>query len=245
MGAKKTHADYLSQLLDREIDALPLEDYKGDGTPILHECLMGHKTFRSPNNVLRKYNCSECANNRRDIDTDLYLEKLKRKTIDYIPIEKYINTDTAIKHKCLKGHEWKVAPKHLLSGRKCPQCSAKTGFYCEKFFENNPEAGRQPGILYCVVLVNKQTQERVCIKLGITKGTSNKDVISRTSHFTGYETRIQKIVKGTLEEVYYLEQYLHELWGHRKYTSPWKFGGYSELFELDDEIIRSIPINSS
>ena len=117
----------------------------------------------------------------------------------------------------------------------------KVGFYCESFFNNNPEVAAKPGVLYCVVLVNIATSERVCIKIGITKGTSNRDVLKRTSHFTGYETRIQKLVFGTLEEVYYLEQYLHEVWRYKQYTSEWKFGGHRELFELDSEIIKSIP----
>ena len=96
-----------------------------------------------------------------------------------------------------------------------------------------------------MVLVNKKTDERVCIKIGITQGTSFKDVIKRAGGFKGYEARLQKLVKGALEEIFYLEDYLHELWAHKKYKSPWAFGGHTELFELDDEIIRSIPIKSS
>lgn len=95
-----------------------------------------------------------------------------------------------------------------------------------------------------MVLVDKKTSERVCIKIGIAKGRNWKDVIRRSGGFKGYETRIQKVVPGQLEDIYYLEQYLHELWSHKKYKSPWKFGGHSELFELDDEIIRSVPKES-
>lgn len=237
---KKTHAEYEEELFRKEIDHWPLEEYKGYDTPILHECLKGHKTLRSPNNVLRNSECTMCCGNVKR-DHDAYINKLNSNNIYYTPTEQYVNTDTAIEHECEKGHKWKISPKHVLEGRACPKCAMKTGYYSEAFFRNNPEAGKQPGILYCVVLVNRKTHKRVCIKIGITKGTSNKDVIGRTSHFKGYDTRIQKIVHGTLEEVYYLEQYLHELWSDKKYTSEWKFGGHSELFELDQEIIRSIP----
>ena len=99
-------------------------------------------------------------------------------------------------------------------------------------------------MLYCVILVDKRTQERECIKIGIAKGRNWKDVIKRSSGFKGYEIRIQKVIPGPLEEIYHLEQYLHELWAHKKYKSPWKFGGHTELFELDDEIIRSVPQKS-
>ena len=98
-----------------------------------------------------------------------------------------------------------------------------------------------PAILYCVVLVNKKTQKRECIKIGIAKGNSYRDAIKRAGGFKGYEIRIQKIVQGGLEDIYYLEQYLHELWAHKKYIPKEKFGGYTELFEMDPEIIRSIP----
>lgn len=92
-----------------------------------------------------------------------------------------------------------------------------------------------------MILVSKKTLKRECIKIGITKGTAYKDVIKRAAGFKGYELRTQKIVKGPLEEIYHLEQWLHEQWAHKKYKSEWKFGGHTELFEIDDEIIRSIP----
>ena len=115
------------------------------------------------------------------------------------------------------------------------------GIYNEKYFYNHPEECDVEAVLYCVVLVSKSTMKRECIKIGIAKGRNWKDVIRRSNGFKGYEIRIQKVVHGPLEEIYYLEQYLHELWSHKKYTSAWKFGGHTELFELDDAIIRSVP----
>lgn len=115
------------------------------------------------------------------------------------------------------------------------------GIYNETYFKNNPEETKTPAVLYCVVLVNKKTSNRECIKIGIAKGNSWRDVVKRAWGFKGYEARLQKVVQGPLEEIYYLEQYLHEQWAHRKYQSPWKFGGHTELFELDDEIIKSVP----
>lgn len=115
------------------------------------------------------------------------------------------------------------------------------GIYNETYFKNNPEEAIKPAILYCVVLVNKRTLERECIKIGITKGTSNKHVIKRSFGFKGYDLRIQKTVQGTLEDIYHLEQYLHELWSDYKYVSKTKFGGHTELFQLNENIIKSIP----
>lgn len=115
------------------------------------------------------------------------------------------------------------------------------GIYNETYFRNNPEECDLSAVLYCVVLVNKSSMKRECIKIGIAKGKNWKDVIRRSTGFKGYEIRIQKVVHGKLEEIYYLEQYLHELWQDQKFTSEHKFGGHTELFLLNDEIIRSVP----
>lgn len=115
------------------------------------------------------------------------------------------------------------------------------GIYNEKYFENHPDECDLEAVLYCVVLVNRLTMKRECIKIGIAKGRNWKDVIRRSNGFKGYDIRIQKVVHGRLEDIYYLEQYLHEKWSDRKYKSEWKFGGHTELFELDDAIIKSVP----
>lgn len=115
------------------------------------------------------------------------------------------------------------------------------GIYNETYFKNHPEECSVPAILYCVILVNKKTFKRECIKIGIAKGTSWKDAVKRARGFKGYDLRIQKIVKGTLEDIYYLEQYLHEKWSEFRYTSSHKFGGHTELFVLNNDIIKSIP----
>lgn len=116
------------------------------------------------------------------------------------------------------------------------------GIYNETYFKNNPEECNKPAVLYCVVLVNKKTHTRECIKIGIAKGNTWKDVLKRSRGFKGYDIRIQKVVNGPLEEIFHLEQYLHELWSHKKFSTPSnKFGGWTELFEMDDAIIKSIP----
>jgi hypothetical protein len=115
------------------------------------------------------------------------------------------------------------------------------GIYNESYFRNHPEECQIDAILYCVVLVNKTSMKRECIKIGIAKGTNWKHVIKRSAGFKGYEIRIQKVVQGPLEEIFYLEQYLHEKWQHQRFSPESKFGGHTECFILNDEIIRSVP----
>lgn len=117
------------------------------------------------------------------------------------------------------------------------------GLYNPTYFKNNPDIAKQDGCLYIVVLVNKATNKRECVKIGITKGKNWKDAIKRSRGFNGYDIRIQKIVSGTLEEVYYLEDFLHELWSEHRYYDSHKFGGHTELFSIDklSEILASVP----
>ena len=117
------------------------------------------------------------------------------------------------------------------------------GGYNPTYFKNHPEACAQPGVLYCVVLVNRKTFEREAVKIGITKGTNFKDAIKRSLGFKGYEIRIQKLVYGGLEEIFYLEQYLHELWLEEKFEPTQKFGGHTECFNIGalSKILKSIP----
>jgi hypothetical protein len=117
------------------------------------------------------------------------------------------------------------------------------GIYNETYFKNHPEECNLEAVLYCVVLINKSTMLRTCVKLGIAKGKNFKDVIRRANGFKGYEIRIQKIVPGKLENIFYLEQYLQEKWQDYKYTESHVFGGHTELYKTDKlkDILASIP----
>ena len=53
-----------------------------------------------------------------------YVAELKDKNPDIEVIERYINSSTKIRHRCLKdGYEWDVAPSTVLSGHGCPMCN--------------------------------------------------------------------------------------------------------------------------
>lgn len=117
------------------------------------------------------------------------------------------------------------------------------GIYNDKYFINHPEECDREAILYIVVLVNQKTNIRECVKIGIAKGRNWKDAIKRAGGFKGYDIRIQKIVSGRLEDIYYLEQYLHELWNEYRYYDTLKFGGHTECFKIEKlkEILTSVP----
>jgi hypothetical protein len=117
------------------------------------------------------------------------------------------------------------------------------GIYNAKYFENHPEERDLEAILYIVVLVNKSTDLRECVKIGITKGRDWRAALKRAKGFNGYDVRIQKTIVGRLEDIFYLEDYLHEMWSEHRYYGASKFGGHTELFSIEKlpEILRSIP----
>ena len=117
------------------------------------------------------------------------------------------------------------------------------GIYNAKYFENHPEERDLEAILYIVVLVNKVTDLRECVKIGITKGRDWRAALKRAKGFNGYDVRIQKTIVGRLEDIFYLEDYLHEMWDEYRYYDTLKFGGHTECFNIEKlpEILRSIP----
>lgn len=119
------------------------------------------------------------------------------------------------------------------------------GIYNQTYFNNYPEERDRDGVLYGVVLVNKQTWTRECIKVGIASGKDWRHIIKRSRGFKGYDLRIQRSYHDTLYNVWKLEQELHEKFKHDKYQPKIKFGGHTECFEITSLILRDFPKNKS
>lgn len=119
------------------------------------------------------------------------------------------------------------------------------GVYNETYFRNHPAEMEKEGVLYGIVLVNRKTFERECIKVGIASGKDWRHIVKRSRGFKGYDIRIQRTWTDTLYHVWIQEQYLHELYIHDKYEPKIKFGGHTECFKIDSLILQDFPKNSS
>jgi len=119
------------------------------------------------------------------------------------------------------------------------------GIYNQTYFNNYPEERDRDGVLYGVVLVNKETWTRECIKVGIASGKDWRHIIKRSRGFRGYDLRIQRSYHDTLYNVWKLEQELHDKFKHDKYQPKIKFGGHTECFEITSLILRDFPKNKS
>ena len=115
------------------------------------------------------------------------------------------------------------------------------GLYNATYFANHPEERDKDGVLYCVILVNKKTNVRECLKIGIAVGKTWKDVLKRSRGFKGYDIRIQKIYHDTIYNCWKLEQALHKEFQKYQFKPTEKFGGHTECFHIKNEIILAIP----
>lgn len=82
----------------------------------------------APSNALQGNGCPECHSERikerKTRSHKKYLELLSKKNPFIIPLEKYIDCKTPIKHKCLIHNvDWYPIPDNLLKGCGCPECS--------------------------------------------------------------------------------------------------------------------------
>ncbi len=78
--------DYLLELLDKNIKIKPLGLFINKSTKTNHKCICGNKWLISPRNVLKDITCG-C---KRIPEHIVYIKKLKDKSIEVIPLEKYI-----------------------------------------------------------------------------------------------------------------------------------------------------------
>ena len=120
-----------------------------------------------------------------------------------------------------------------------------SGVYNQTYFDNRPEEQERDGVLYGVILVNKQTFERECIKVGIASGKDWRHVIKRSRGFRGYDLRIQRTFHDTIYNCWKYEQELHKKFEHDRYVPTHKFGGHTECFKISSKILREFPKNSS
>lgn len=136
----KSHEQYLADVDNKNPHIIVLGNYINALTPILHKCKYCGKEWEiCPSDVLVGKSCRECSckryGDRVRKSHKQYVNDLLKINPNIEPIENYINTDTAILHKCkICEHEWSIKPNHTLLGHGCPMCS----------FKNLADAKRKP-----------------------------------------------------------------------------------------------------
>lgn len=208
MTKKKTHSEYENELFYREATCFPIEQYVNSKVPILHECIFGHQWKASPSNILANKKCPYCIGNAKKTTKDY------QQIISFKVLEEYINEATPILHECVVGHQWKVKPNNILSGKQgCPEC-AKSGFKRKK-----------PATLY---FVSFETENSIFYKIGITNRTPYKRLGSDWFKFQMKELWSIKFQEG--EEAEKLEKKLKLDHSNTLYNTGLLLSGNTETF---------------
>lgn len=129
MGSrKKTHEEYVAELVVKNPDVEVIGQYNGTHTKIMHRCLKdgcGYEWLAAPHDILVGTGCPKCAGNIKKTHEE-FVDEMKDVNRDILILGKYKNASTKIECKCLIdrcGHVWSAKPSHLLSGHGCPKCS--------------------------------------------------------------------------------------------------------------------------
>lgn len=125
---RKSHKQYLEELQSINPNVIPLEEYKGALTKILHKCLIdGYEWMVAPGYVLYGAGCPKCAGNAPKSHEE-YVNEIARINSSIEVVEQYAGANTLILHRCKNdGCEWKATPSDIRRGRGCPKCHESIG----------------------------------------------------------------------------------------------------------------------
>ena len=134
--AKKTHAEYLEELIESNSlfaagAFVLLSEYQNAKTAIECRCTRCDTVFRHRPDHLKRYGCPKCDGDDKGpkgMTHERFLEKLAAKNQKYADgdfevVGKYGGSQKPIACRCSLHGEWKTIPSSLLRGTGCPKCA--------------------------------------------------------------------------------------------------------------------------
>lgn len=126
---KKTTEEYQKCVTDIFPNIKVIGEYKAARFKVKHQCCTcGYIWETKPTHILSRHGCPRC-NGCAKKSHEQYVEELQNITSTIEVLDKYVNTITKIKHRCLIcGHIWEAKPANLLHLQQgCPQCKESHG----------------------------------------------------------------------------------------------------------------------
>ena len=128
MSKKKTHEEYVQELLAKNPNVLVAEKYINMDTPTLHYCTSHDEYWKTtPYRALQGVGCKECKKEKfrqtRCKTQQQYIKEVETINTNIIVVGQYIDAKTPIKHYC-KTHDifWDTLPDNILHGCGCVEC---------------------------------------------------------------------------------------------------------------------------
>ena len=142
MPRKRTNEDFIRELHIKLPNIVPLEEYKNSHTKMTCKCLVHDEICEStPKRLLKGHQCcksciSEDKRRRLTRTNEEFLQLLKDKNIDVVPLEEYVDNTTKILFRCSCGDTWKTTPERVLLGNHCKKCGYKNLLGDKNYFYN-------------------------------------------------------------------------------------------------------------
>ena len=137
MAKKKTHEEYVAEVAVKNPEVEVAGRYVGANEKILHKCLKDNCRYEwsaTPHNILAGKGCPKCAGKMKRTHNE-YVEKINLIHNNIEVVEKYIDNNTPILHRCvLHNFEWSAFPNNVLSGHGCRKCANDKMHYAHRFY---------------------------------------------------------------------------------------------------------------
>ena len=131
MSKKKTTSQYIKEVNEINPNIEVLGEYIKNNQKIYHHCrICGYKWLAIPTNISKGCGCPKCgelkSKNKLRKTHGEYIEQLKTINDSIELLQKYININTPILHRCKKcNYQWYKSPSKFLNGQGRPVCSGK------------------------------------------------------------------------------------------------------------------------
>ncbi len=136
-----THEKYLSALKEIGSKVIPLEEYSGMHTKILHRCQCGNEWKVVPLTIRNGGECQQCKKQKNSsaqpIPHSAYVKRIEH--LDVEVIGKYKNSITKIEHRCNCGESFLQTPSKIIHSEqiRCKKCHRRSeGFHGREFYRN-------------------------------------------------------------------------------------------------------------
>lgn len=123
MAKRKTHEEFINEMMAVNPNIKILGKYRNANTKILCKCKIdGYEWQARPGHLLRSHGCPECAGNRRKTH-DEFVKELYAINPNIEVLGHYKSDGTKILYRCkIDNYKWMATPNNIIGGTGCPKC---------------------------------------------------------------------------------------------------------------------------
>jgi hypothetical protein len=214
-------------------------DYKQSNILVYITCSIHGDFSMTPSNHLGGQGCSKCLQEKSKlIYADRFIENSKAVHGDYYDYSKVVYTKSSEKVIIicpLHGEFSQKANSHT-NGRGCRGCSkGKQQRWTITHINRDPELAKSTP--YYIYFVNMRDCGKDVYKIGVTKNKVSR--LQNLRKEAGTVTDVS-LFNTNLYTAISLEDYIKNLFSSMQYIPEQKFGGYTELFSLEDRHIKFV-----